>query len=115
MDAIDTNGLPPVLRKLLAPWLAAIEASEPGMGDHLTAIAAHSSMALLHRIELTPALERALVDARAATDTLALALNQKRAVPRWVCKAARGSMTNLITTLRCAEPNAVTKELGLGW
>lgn len=115
MDAIDTNGLPSVLVTLLAPWLAAIDASEPGMGDHLTAIAAHASMSLLHRIELTPALELALVDARAATDTLALALDRKRTVPRWVCKAVRGAMSNLITTLRRAEPNAVTKELGLGW
>lgn len=115
MDAIDTNGMPSVLVTLLAPWLAAIEASEAGMGDHLTAIAAHSSMTLLHRIELTPALERALVDARAATDTLALALDRKRTVPLWIYKAARGAMSHLITTLRCAEPNAVTKELGLGW
>lgn len=115
MDAIDTNGLPSVLVTLLAPWLAAIDTSEVGMGDHLTAMAAHSSMSLLHRIEPTPALERAFVDARAATDTLALALDRKRTVPLWVCKAVRGAMSNLITTLRCAEPNAVTKELGLGW
>lgn len=115
MGQIDTHGLPPVLAKVLAPWLAAIEACEPGMGDHVTAIAAHSFMSLLNRIELLPALERALIDARVATDTLAIVLDSKRTVPLRVRRAARQAMAALIEALRGAEPNAVTKELGLGW
>ena len=115
MDPLDTSDLPPVLAKLLAPWLEAIAASEIGMGDHVTAIAAHSFMSLLHRIELTPALERALVDAREATDTLATALDRKRAVPLRVRRKVRQVLADLIEALRDAEPNGVTKELGLGW
>ncbi|MCJ2071407.1 hypothetical protein MKK75_21850 [Methylobacterium sp. J-030] len=115
MGQIDTSDLPPVLSKLLAPWLEAIETSEIGMGDHVTAIAAHSFMSLLHRIEMTPMLERSLVDARAATDTLAAVLDYKRAVPLRVRRAARHAIAAVIEALRDATPNAVTKELGLGW
>ena len=115
MDAIDTGALPPLVAKLIAPWLDAIKVSEPGMGDHVTAIGAHSFMSLLHRIEPTPALERALVNARAATDTLAIALDHKRTVPLLVRRVACQALADLIAALRDAEPNAVTKELGLGW
>ena len=115
MDPLDTSDLPPVLAKLLAPWLEAIAASEIGMGDHVTAIAAHSFMSLLRRIELTPAVERALVDAREATDTLATVLDGKRAVPLRVRRKVRQVLADLIEALRDAEPNGVTKELGLGW
>ena len=104
-----------MLAKLIVPWLDAIEASEPGMGDHVTAIVAHSFMTLRHRVEMTPALEQAFVDARAATDTVATAMDTRRVVPPWVRRAAREAMTDLIDALRRAEPNAVTKELGLGW
>ncbi|MCJ2087120.1 hypothetical protein MKK88_14150 [Methylobacterium sp. E-005] len=104
-----------MLSKLLAPWLEAIEASEIGMGDHVTAIAAHSFMNLLQRIEMTPVLERSLVDARAATDTLAVALDHKRTVPLRVRRAVRHAIAAAIEALRDATPNAVTKELGLGW
>ncbi|MGU3666236.1 hypothetical protein ACLBX9_18785 [Methylobacterium sp. A49B] len=65
MAAFNTSGLPPVLTKLLAPWLDAIEASEPGMGNHVMAIAEHGVDALRYRIEMTPMLEQAFFDARA--------------------------------------------------
>jgi hypothetical protein len=112
---LDTSSLPPVLATLLTPWLNAIEVSGLGIGEHVTATAAHSFMALRRRIELTPSLEHALVDARAATDTLATAIDRRRTVPLWIHDAAREAMIDLIAALRCAEPNAVTKELGLGW
>ena len=115
MDPIGTGGLPPILAQLLAPWLDAIEASEPGMGDHVMAVAAHCSDTVRRRIELTPALEGVFADTLAATDTLATALDMRRVVPPWVRKAAREAMIDLIAALRGAEPNAVTKELGLGW
>lgn len=115
MDLLDTSSLPPVLTTLLTPWLNAIEVSGPGIGEHVTATAAHSFMALRRRIELTPALEHALADARAATDTLATAIDGRRVVPFWIRNATREAMIDLIVALRCAEPNAVTRELGLAW
>lgn len=115
MDLLDTSSLPPVLATLLTPWLNVIEVTGPGIGEHVTATAAHSFTALRRRIELTPALEHALADARAATDTLATAMDRRRVVPFWIRNAARAAIADLIAALRCAEPNAVTRELGLAW
>jgi hypothetical protein len=115
VDPFDTSGVPPVLVTLLTPWLNAIEISASGIGEHVTATAAHSFMALRRRIELTPSLEQALADARAATDTLATAIDRRRVVPLWIRDAVRKAMIDLIAALRRAEPNAVTRELGLGW
>lgn len=113
--SIDTGTLPPLLAKLLAPWLDAIEASEPSMGNHIRAIASHCSDALRHRVELTLPLNRALDAALKATDAVATAMDGKRSVPSPVRDAARKALADLIDALRDAAPNAVTKELGLGW
>jgi hypothetical protein len=113
--SVDTNGLPPLLAKLLAPWLDAIEASEPGMGDHIRAIASHCSDALRRRVELTLPLERAFDTALVTTDAVAAALDAKRSVPSRIRSPARTALADLIGALRDAVPNAVTRELGLGW
>ena len=113
-SSLDPNGLPPLLTKLLAPWLDAIEASEPGMGDHIRAIASHCFGALRRRVELTLPLERAFATARVETDAVAAALDNGRGVPPQVRNAAREALVDLIDALRDAVPNAVTKELGLG-
>lgn len=115
MVNVDVRGLPPVLERLLAPWVQAVELSDQGIGDHVTAIAGHAFSAVLHRVVLTPPLEQALVEARMATDTLAAALDEKRVVPFWMRDAARSALAKLVVSLQRAEPNAVTKELGLGW
>ncbi|MHB2208269.1 hypothetical protein [Methylobacterium sp. CM6257] len=115
MATINPGGLPPILATLLSPWLDAIEASEPGLGDHVMAIAEHCLETLQRRIELTPALEQAFVDARAMTDMLASAIDGGRVVPPWVRNGARGALASLAEALQGAEPNAITIELGLGW
>jgi hypothetical protein len=115
MAAFNTSGLPPVLTKLLAPWLDAIEASEPGMGNHVMAIAEHCVDALRYRIEMTPLLEQAIFDARAITNTLAGIVDDRHSVPIYIRTGARGALANLIDALQRATPNAVTRELGLGW
>ena len=115
VDPVDTSELPPVLAKLLTPWARAIEISGPGLGAHVTATAAYSFSALRRRIVLTPPLERAFADARLATDSLASAVDRRRSVPFWTRAAARSALAELATQLRGAEPDALTRELGLGW
>ncbi|SFM62267.1 hypothetical protein [Methylobacterium pseudosasicola] len=112
---VDPSGLPPVLAKLIAPWTEAIEASDPGMGNHIRAIAAHCFEALRRRVELTLPLERAFATARAETDALAAAMDTKHGVSSSMRRAARKSLADLVEALQQAEPNAVTKELGIGW
>jgi hypothetical protein len=104
-----------VLGRLLVPWVQAVELSDRGMGDHAAAIAAHGFAALRRRVVLTPPLEQALVEARMATDALAAAMDEKRIGPLWKRYAARVALAKLVGSLQHAEPNAVTKELGLGW
>ena len=109
------SGLPPVLAKLLAPWAWAIEISGPGLGEHVTATAAWSFSTLRRRIVLTPPLERAFADACLATDSLANAVDRRALVPFWTRAAARSALAELAARLRGAEPDALTRELGLGW
>ena len=104
-----------MLEQLLRPWVLAVELSDPGIGDHVTAIAAHAFSALRNRIVLTPPVEQALVEARLATDALADAMDARWIVPFRKRDAARIALAKLVVSLQCAEPNAVTKELGLGW
>jgi hypothetical protein len=115
VGTISASGLPSILATLLSPWLDAIEVSEPGLGDHVMAIAEHSFDTLQRRIEVTPPLERAFVDARAMTDMLASAIDGGRIVPPWVRNGARGALADLVEALQSAKPNAITIELGLGW
>ena len=70
MDPVDTRGLSPVLARLPAPWMRVIEISGPGMGESLAATAAPAVIRLRRRIVVTPALDCALIAARAATDIL---------------------------------------------
>lgn len=115
MVKVDVEGLPPVLERVLQPWVQAVELSGLGIGDHVTAVAAHTFSALRHRIVLTPPLEQALIEARMATDALAIAMDKRRIVPFWKLDAARLALAELVVWLQRAEPNAITKELGLGW
>lgn len=115
MVQVDVRALPPVLGRLLTPWVQAIELSGLGIGEHVTAVAAHASSAVRHRIVLTPPLEQAIIEARLATDALAATMDKRRIVPFWKRDAARHALAELVVWLRHAEPNAVTKELGLGW
>lgn len=115
MVKVDVRGLPPVLEQLLQPWAQAIELSGLGIGDHVMAVAAHGFSALQRRIVLTPPLEQAFVEARSATDALAVSMDEKRIVPFWRRNAARVALAKLVVLLGRAKPNAITKELGLGW
>lgn len=103
-SSVDTNGLPPLLTKLLAPWQDAIEASEPGMGEHIRASVSHCFNALRRRVELTLPLERAFATARMKTDAVATALDSEGGVPSWVRNATREALADLIKAMRHARP-----------
>lgn len=115
MARLDLGRLPPVLAALLTPWAKAIETAAPGMGSHVIAVADNTLSALSHRVVPTPRLEQAFVDARAATAALAAALNGQTILPFWRRDAAQEALGELAIWLRRAEPNEITKELGLGW
>ncbi|MCJ2067903.1 hypothetical protein MKK75_03600 [Methylobacterium sp. J-030] len=115
MARLDLERMPPVLAALLTPWDRAIGTAGPGMGGHVVAVADNTLSALGHRVVPTPRLERAFRDARAATEALAAALDGATILPFWRRDAARESLGELAVWLRRAEPNAVTKDLGLGW
>lgn len=115
MARLDLERLPPVLAALLTPWARAIETAGPGTGGHVVAVADITLSALRHRVLPTLRLERALAEARAATVALAAELDGETVLPFWRRDGAREALGELAVWLRRAEPNKVTRELGLGW
>ncbi|MCJ2117133.1 hypothetical protein MKK65_11260 [Methylobacterium sp. J-001] len=110
-----TDSLPSTLAIGLRPWISAVETATNGMGEHLFAAAASASAGIRRRIIPTPLLDHALVQARMATDVLASALDERRADIERLRADASAALSELIVWLQEAEPDAVTRELGLGW
>ena len=111
----STDSLPSTLSIGLQPWIGAIETATVGMGEHVSATAANASAGIRRRIVPTPLLDHALVQARLATDALAIALDEHRADITHLRATALAALGELIVWLQEAKANAVTEELGLGW
>ncbi len=109
-------GLHPWIALLLEPWLAAIEQAGPGTTHWLQESSAAMSACLTEWIDPTPATERALESARAASDLLVACINRggwtNADAQRQVARAAMGA---LIETLARAEASEGKSELGLGF
>ena len=112
---LNADSLPSTLAIVLQPWISAVETATFGMGEHVSAVAANASSGIRRRIVPTPLLDHALVQTRMATDALAVALDEKRADATGRRADALAALGELIAWLLEAEPNAITKELGLGW
>lgn len=115
LTLLDVDGLPPVLATLLRPWTNAVENCCLGMGDHVAATAADASANIPRWVVTTPALKHMIAQAHLASDALAGDLDRSHtlAVPARIDAVA--TLTNLIASLRRAEPNAITVSLKLGW
>lgn len=111
----STDSLPPALGIGLQPWIGVIETATAGMGEHVSATAANASSGIRRRIIPTPLLDHALVQARLATDALAVALDEQSADTTRLRADALAALGELTVWLQEAQANAITKELGIGW
>ena len=111
----SADSLPSALNIGLRPWIAAIETATAGLGEHASAVAASASTGIRRRIVPTPLLDHALVQARLATDALAVAVDEQGADATRLRADAMAALGELIMWLQEAKANSVTKELGLGW
>ncbi len=75
---LRTDSLPSTLGVGVQPWIVAITTATAGMGEHISAVAANATTGIRRRIELTPLLEHALVQAELATHAFAGALDERR-------------------------------------
>ncbi|WP_267427023.1 hypothetical protein [Methylobacterium sp. GC_Met_2] len=112
---LNADSLPSTLAIGLQPWISAVETATAGMGEHVSAVAANASSGIRRRIVPTPLLDHALVQARRATDALAVALDEQGADATRLGADALAAIGELIVWLQEAKANAVTEELGLGW
>lgn len=108
--------LHPWIAFLLEPWLQAIEQAGPGTTHWLQETSAAMSACLREWVDPTPAIERALEGARAASDLLVACINRagwaNADAQRQVARAAMGA---LIEALALAEASESKTELGLGF
>ncbi|MCJ2063214.1 hypothetical protein MKK63_10880 [Methylobacterium sp. J-088] len=112
---LSADSLPSALGIGLQPWIAAIETVTAGLGEHASAVAANASTGIRRRIVPTPLLDHALVQARLATDALAVAVDEQRVDATRLRADAMAALGELIMWLQEAKANSVTEELGLGW
>lgn len=111
----DLEGLPPVLAALLRPWIDAVTTCCLGMGDHVAAAAADAAASIPHWVIPSSTLTHAIAQAHLASDALAGDLDRSHTVAVPARIDAISTLTNLIASLRGAEPNASTVSLKLGW
>jgi hypothetical protein len=111
----DLSGLPPVLAVLLKPWTHAVETCCLGMGNRVAAASADASASILRRVRPTLLLERAMEEARLASDALASDLDRAHTLAIAARADAVAALARLIVHLERAEPDPSTLALGLGW
>ena len=99
----------------MRPLTGIIEAVLPGMGEQTRTTASNARASLSRRIRPTPALETAIAEARLASDTLDLALDQRGSVSTRARAAAVNALEALIAHLAEAQPSEGARGLGLGW
>ncbi|GJD90250.1 MULTISPECIES: hypothetical protein [Methylobacterium] len=106
----------PWIAFLLEPWLQAIEQAGPGTTHWLQETSAAMSACLREWVDPTPAIERALEGARAASDLLVACIGRAgwahADAQRQVARAAMGA---LIEALSVAEASESKAEIGLGF
>lgn len=109
-------GLHPWIAFLLEPWLTAIEQVGPGTTPWLQETSAAMSACLAEWVDPTPDIERALENARTASDLLVACINRagwpNADGQRQVARAAMGA---LIESLARAEASERKSGLGLGF
>lgn len=86
-----------------------------GMGDHVAATAADASANIPRWVVMTPALKHMIAQAHLVSDALAGDLDPSHTLAVPAQTDAVATLTNLIASLRKAEPNAITVSLKLGW
>jgi hypothetical protein len=109
-------GLHPWMAFLLEPWLAAIEQARPGNTHWLQETSAAMSACLAEWVDPTPSIERALENARTASDLLVACIDRAGWTnPDAQRQVARAAMGALIEALARAEASAGKAERGLGF
>ena len=114
-NTLSPTDLPAPLGSAMRPWIGIIETAPMGMGAEVMAAAANASLSLSQRIVPTPALDKAIAEARLASDTLGISLDKRGGVAVKARIAALRALEGLIAELRDARASERAKGLGLGW